>query len=218
MILYSERTLAVAGSSTGIAPAHLLDVQDINGNMYFWADRKCNYPIAIGEGSRDYSPWLLSAGPFIFNRSSATDIGSFIIQNISGNTLARDVETMLRATTLEGAVFVYRLWLPDAQDALIYIGGTLTFAGGTDDSASFRTKPFSNPAESNAPCEQYCETCQLDWGGARCGSTQSTECQYSFQSCQVLERIMVVLNHFEKNYGESGANSALTIINRNRRI
>ncbi|MDR3723260.1 MAG: hypothetical protein P4K83_02070 [Terracidiphilus sp.] len=218
MIELTPTTLAVAGARTGIAPAHLLDVQDMNGNLYYWSDRKVQFPAILAEGSPNYLPWLLAAGPFTFNRSTAMDTGTFTIQNVSGNTLARDVETMLSSTTLEGATFVYRLWQADAQQALLYITGTLTFQSGTDTTATFKTKPFSNPSESNAPSEQYCETCQLDWGGARCGATGTTECQYSFQSCQVPERIMVALNHYEKNWGETSASNPFPVINRNRRI
>jgi hypothetical protein len=218
MIVFPPSLLAVGGSREGIAPVHLLDVQDINGNNYFWSDRKGQFPSAMIAGVQTYLPWVLAAGPFSFNRSLATNLGSFKLQNISGNTMARDMETQLRASAIEGAAFVYRLWQGNAQASWITVMGSLTFDDGTDDTATFKTKPFSNPAEEDTPAEVYCETCQLNWGGPRCGSTESDECLYSFQSCQVVERIMVALNDYEKNYGETTANSPMTVINRSRRI
>lgn len=37
-----------------------------------------------------------------------TDTGSFIVQNVSGDTLARDFERIARRSAIEGALFVYR--------------------------------------------------------------------------------------------------------------
>jgi hypothetical protein len=75
-----------------------------------------------------------------------------------------------------------------------------------------------NPSQDDTPLEIYSETCQLQWGGPRYGATGSTECSYSFQSCQVVERIMVAPNHWEKNLGETTANTAMNVINRRRVI
>jgi hypothetical protein len=218
MIPYPASMLAVGGARTGIAPVNLLDVQDINGNNYFWADRSIQCLSVITAAQATYLPWLLGVPSFTFNRSMASNTGSFILQNISGNTLARDMETKLRTSALEGAFFVYRSWQADAQASWLEVHGTLTVDGVPTDTASFRAVDIFNPAQDDTPLETYCETCQLQWGGPRCGSTQATECQYSFQSCQVVERIMVALNDYEKNYGETAANSPLTVINRSRRI
>lgn len=219
MIPYSATLLAVAGARTGLPPVNLLDVQDTNGNIYHWADRK-NFlaPVLIGEGVLPYVGWLLSCGPFVYNRSLVTDFGSFVIQNVSGDTLSRDMEKTLRGTTLEGAQFAYRCWQADAQAFLLYGTGTLTFDGGSDDLARFKTKPFGDAAQEDTPLFQLCETCQLNWAGPRCGSTKPTECSYSFQSCQVPERFMGVINSFEKNYGETTSDVPLLNVNRSRRI
>jgi hypothetical protein len=218
MIPYGLPLLAVGGARTGLPPVHLLDVQDVNGNQYFWADRTINALSELTGIAESYLPWLLSAGPFASHRSMASDSGSFKVQNVSGTTLSRDLAAKLTASAIEGAMFIYRCWQADAQAAWILRMGTLTFSGGTPDTATFKTKPLSSPAQKDAPVEQYSETCQLQWGGPRCGSTQSTECNYSFQSCQVPERPMLILNHYEKNYGETVANTPLVTINRSRRF
>lgn len=218
MITFSDTMLAVGGAHTGIAPANLLDVQDINGNNYFWADRKLVAPSIISGADETYLPWLLSVPSFTFHRSLATDMGNFVVQNLSGNTLARDFETKLRASAIEGAFFVYRCWQADAESSWIVVHGTLTVEDIGDSSVTLKGVQLLNPAQDDTPLESYCETCQLTYGGKRCGATGSKECSYSYQSCQVVERIMVALNDYEKNYGESTANTATTVTNRSRRF
>lgn len=220
MIPYPPTLLGVGGAHTGLPPVNLLDVLDTNGNLYYWADRAMIAPCVIGTAGDavNYVPWLLGAGPFTFNRSMATDSGSFKVQNVSGDTLMRDLEGKIRASTIEGALFVYRLWDAAAQSPYLLTMGTLGLGTRGDDACSFKTKPLSDPAQEDTPLEEYCETCQLNWAGPRCGATGATECLYSFQSCQVVERIMVAINSFEKNWGETSANSPLTVMNRTRRI
>jgi hypothetical protein len=218
MIPFADSLLAVGGARTGIAPVNLLEVQDTNGNNYFWADRKIIAPSELTGANETFLPWLLSAPSFTFNRSAVADVGSFKLQNVSGNTLARDVEVMLRGSTLEGAQFIYRCWQAAAQAAWIEVHGTLTLDPAGVDTAIFKGTDIFASSQDDTPQETYSETCQLQWGGKRCGSTQSTECLYSFQSCQVTERPMIALNDYEKNWGETSANSPVVVINRARRF
>jgi len=177
-----------------------------------------NAVAASGTEITSYSPFLLSVSSFSFHRSLQTDVGSFILQNLSGDTLSRDFEKLARRSALEGALFVYRLWQPDAEAAWLEVHGTLTVDDIGVDTVKLKGTQLLNPAQDDTPLEIYSETCQLQWGGPRCGSTQSTECSYSFQTCQVPERIMVAMNHYEKNYGEAQAGTALNVINRRRVI
>jgi len=219
MISYPPSLLAIGGARTGIAPVNLLDVQDTNGNLYYWSDRKISAPTVIsGPASVAYLPWLVGVPEFKFYRSLITDTGSFVIQNLSGDTLSRDFEKIVRRSTLEGAMFVYRCYQADAQDSWLEVHGTLTLDPIGVDTAILKGAQLLNPSQDDTPLEIYCETCQLQWGGARCGSTQATECNYSYQSCQSLSRIMVAMNNYEKNYGEAAANTALNVINRRRTI
>lgn len=177
-------------------------------------------PSAAPNAAVEYSPWILSVPDFTFHRSLQTDIGSFLLQNLSGDTLSRDFEKLMRRSALEGAQFVYRHWAADAQAAWLEMHGTLTIpANGIGaDTVELKGVQSVNPAQEDTPLEEYCETCQLNWGLARCGSTQATECQYSFQSCQVVERIMVVLNSYEKNWGDAEAVVSTKVANRSRKV
>jgi hypothetical protein len=177
-----------------------------------------SYPGTAATGSGPYIPWLLSVPQFSFHRSLVSDTGEFILQNLSGDMLSRDFEKIVRRSTLEGAMYVYRLWHVEAEEALIEVHGTFSVNDIGPDSAKLTAGPLINAASTDCPLESYCETCQLDWGGVRCASTESTECSYSFQTCQVPRRFMGVLNHYEKNYGEATANTAQNVINRRRRI
>lgn len=217
MIALAPSLLAVGGARTGIAPANLLEVLDVNGNTYFWGSRQLAVIAVMTGVQQTFLPWLLSVPSFTFHRSLVTDSGIFKVQNLSGNTLARDFETKIRASALEGAEFVYRCWQPDAEAAWIEVHGTLTIDDTSPDEADLKGMQMLQPAQDDTPVREFCETCQNDWATAQCGSTQPTECNYSFQSCQVVERIAVVLNDYEKNWGEATANTPIKVINRDRR-
>ena len=166
-----------------------------------------------------YVAWILSVPKIVFNRSLATDTGSFVLQNLSGDTMQRDFEKIARRSALEGAMFIYRLWDPAARASWIEHHGTFTVEGIPRETVSLKGSALTNLATYDTPMRQIGETCQqVIWGGRGCGATGSTECQYSFQTCQVPERFMGSLNNYEKNYGESLANVALKVINRRRRI
>lgn len=173
---------------------------------------------ASGIPPASYLPWLMSVPQIAFHRSMQTDFGNFVLQNVSGDTLSRDFEKLMRRATLDGAMFVYRLWQADAQASWLEVHGTLTVDDVGVDTVSLKGTQLLNPAQDDTPMFQYCETCQLQWAGPRCGATGTTECQYSYPTCQVPERILVVLNDYEKNYGESLANVAIRPINRARKI
>lgn len=170
------------------------------------------------SGTTLYEPWLIGVPPITFHRSAVSDVGNFILQNLSGDTLARDMERILRSSAMEGAFFVYRSWQADVEEAWIEVHGQLTVDNVPRDSITLKALPAINPAADDTPLEEYGENCQLWYGKARCGATSGVECQYSFQTCQVVERIMVEINSFEKNYGEATSNAVSRVVNRRRRI
>lgn len=299
---YAPGMLASAGH-TGIAPAHLLDVLTVNGEIFYWSDRNkiqappvLTQPDTITRGI--YLPWLVGVPTITQYRSMQTNTGSFAIQNVSGDTLASDLETMLRSTTLEGAQFAYRMWVPGMQRPWLSWYGTLTLDATAVADGQFKAKDMFDPNATDALDEQYCETCQWLWGSDRCGVviassggttadvteaaithsaahaglvtitgtkmfpyllpvggpgdpgdpgggggdggtgggggtgspgnpgggggggtvTSAVECDYSYQSCQVRERFSGVLNHFEKNYGETLMQMTGSPIVRSRRV
>jgi hypothetical protein len=165
-----------------------------------------------------YRPWLISVPQLSFHRSLQTDTGNFVLQNLSGDTLARDMEKIFRRSTFEGAFFVYRHWQPDAEAPWLEFHGTLTVDDISPEMVQLRASQLIDASQADAPSENFSETCQLEWKSKRCGATGDTECKYSFATCQVTERFMGVLNTYEKNYGQADASVALKTLNRKRKI
>jgi hypothetical protein len=220
MIPFSDPLQQVAGAHTGIPPVHLLDVQDCNGNIYYWSNRKIAAPCVIGLSGAtvSYLPWILSVPEWKFYRSMQTDMGAITMQNISGDTLQRDFEKIVRASALEGALFVYRYWHADAELPSREIHGTLSVNDGDPEIVKLQCRQLDNPSADTAPPHTYSEICQWRWGSVQCGSTQSTPCQQSYPTCQVLERIRVIKNSYEKNFGEATANVASKVMQRIRQF
>lgn len=224
MIQYPKTLVQIGGARTGLAPANLLDLQTVEGNVYYWADRKTIAPCVIPPvGSVagqvvSYSPWVLNVGALKFFRSLQTITGSFLIQNISGDSMARDVEKILRASAIEGALAVYRMWEGAAKAARREVHGTVTASQITETELQLSLTGLLNASQGDTPAETYSETCQLVWGSLRCGATGSVECQYSFQSCQVVERFMGTMNSYEKNWGEAKLTLPTMQLNRRRKI
>lgn len=222
MIAYPPALQAVVAARTGIAPAHLLDVQDPNGNCYYWGSRAISAPAAITANgiaaTEAYLPWILSVPEWKFHRSMQTDMGTVLLQALSGDTLQRDFEKIVRKSALEGSLFVYRRWHADAEAASREVHGQLTVDDSDPETVSLSCRQLNNPSEDITPQYQLGEICQWRWSSVQCGSTQPTPCQQSFPTCQVLQRIFVVINNFEKNYGDATANIATIEMKRIRQF
>jgi len=218
MRTYSSTLQAVVGARTGIAPVDLLDVQDSNGNNYYWSSRPISAASVIDGSTQSYLAWILNVGAWTFHRSMQTDMGTIRMQNISGDTLSRDLEKIVRKSALEGALFVYRYYQADAKEAIREVHGTLSVDDSDPTTVSFTCKQLLNPSADPTPQYQYCEICQWRWSSVQCGSTQTTPCQQSYPTCQVTERIFAITNSYEKNFGEATANVATVSMNRMRRF
>jgi hypothetical protein len=227
MIEYSAKLQAVVASRTGIAPVHLLDVQDTNGNFYYWSDRRIVAPAVVDAASMAggapatsplYLPWIVSVPAWTSHRSQQTDTGTIVLQYLSGNVLQRDFDRIVRSSALEGAFFVYRYWSASAEEALRERHGTLSVADPDQTTAKLNCKAMLNPSSDPTPQYSLCEICPWRWGSAQCGSTAANECQHSFPTCQVPERILVISNNYEKNYGETIADLPARTMNRARKF
>lgn len=222
MRTYPADQAAAGGARSRVVPTSLLDVQTVDGLIYYWSDRPLTgMPAAItADGSAQnvsYVAWLMAAPTFTFNRSMQTDVGSFTLQNVSGDSIAREFEQATRRSALEGAFFIYRYWDMAGEFAWLEVHGTLTVTGVPSRIAQLGASQLFS-GQDDTPAGTYSESCQLVWGEKRCGATGPTECLYSYRTCQVTEHYVGILNNFEKNFSETIAAVPTQVINRRRTL
>ena len=204
--------------------AHLFDIQTVEGLLYYWADAALPFvPAAITASNNaaivSYQPWILTPPRFSFHRSMQTDTGSVTVQNVSGNTVARDFELRVRRSAMEGSIFCYRWFNPAAQVSDLTVLGTLTI-DSIDPAAGRATLNCAQlfSGQDDVPGDVVNEVCQLVWAERRCQAQGTQECLYNFQTCQVVEHFTGVLTMFEKNYGEALPDLPAQPVNRRRTI
>lgn len=168
-----------------LAPAVLVDIEVRDGTRYYWSDVGGSFQKKINSpGDTTYQPWLKSAGSFRRSRSLRTDAGNLVVQNISGNSIERDVWKALKATEFEGALCVVRIWnllLAAAEDEF---HGTLSEQQAPEHEASFKLLQLMNPSEYDVPLYVVSEQCPWRYKSAQCGSTGSAAtCPKDFASC-----------------------------------
>ncbi len=197
-----------------VAAVHLLDVYDLNGFSYHWASAKIvsaaalgitpvytgtapawNAHLRIGTWDDYYLPWLVGAGPFHLARSMQTDIGNFTVQNVSGNTLQRDMNQLITASAFEGAVFAYREWNLDAAMPEFEFHGQLSIASVTESIAEFAATQLLGPSEDQG-LDLLSETCRWRYASAACGDTTNNPCQQTFLTCRQPGRFGGIISVF----------------------
>ena len=231
---------ALAGAMvrhSAVAPMGLLDVLDSQGYSYHWAMMAITsaaargiIPVFIGatppwnshlridDWDDTLLPWLLTAGPFTLSRSMQSDVGNFVLQNMSGDTLQRDMNKLITASAFEGALFAYREWNLDSGIVEFEMHGRLTI-GGTEAVAEFQSDQLFNPSDYQA-VELVSETCRWRFGSTACGSTSGTPCQNTYVTCQLAnkERFSAFINNFIEIQAEGLANVSTRDVVRNRQV
>jgi hypothetical protein len=162
----------------------------------------------------DYEPWIVSTVNFNFNRSSQTDIGGLQLQNVSGDVLVRDFERIARRSVLEGSLYVLRYYSADLEWPWIEQHGTLS-VGDAGTMVPITLRQLLDGSD-DTPAQVVSENCQLVWGERRCGATGSTECLYTYTSCQVIEHFTGIQTGFEINNPAAAAVLSTQVINRKK--
>lgn len=229
--------VTIASARSGLAPIMLLDVLTLDGTSYHWASRpipsaaaiSCS-PVLTGNAppwnaqhlmltnwDDTYLPWLLSAGPFHLSRSTQTDIGNFIVQNVSGDTLFRDMSRLVTAQAFEGALFAYREWNMEAATAEFEFHGNLTIVAITELEAEFSATQIFDTSNDQA-LEIYSETCAWRYASAACGDTTNNPCLHSWPTCRIKERFHAVLNIMPNAMIPSDATISTRMVVRQRQV
>ena len=217
---YSSELIQIMSARSGPAPVLLLDVVAMDGTSYHWANKQIEetpvYPSSLpgtaptawlaglahppANYDTHYFPWLLSASGFSMARAQQAVQASISVQNISGDTLERDLAGMLMASTFEGALYCLREWNLLKREAEFEAHGRLTVVNAGERACTFGAGPLFNPNDYDGQPNAYSETCPWTFGDRRCGSTPTndtayaTPCDNTFTTCHQENRFGGELN------------------------
>jgi hypothetical protein len=223
----------IMSATSGVVPVQLLDVVALDGTSYHWASCPLTSvaPVLTGnaptwatlEGitnwDQTYLPWLLTAGPFHLARSLQADIGDFIIQNLSGNSVARDLSTIVTASTFEGALFVYREWNLEAQQVEFEFHGRLSIVAISEQQAEFAAEQLFNGSNYPAPDRLYSEICPWVEYSPQCAAPSTAPaCQQTYVTCQQICRFGGVLNSYAIDMTQTIADVSARAVVRARQV
>ncbi len=174
----------------GFCSVILFDVQTADGTNYFWSDVEGIYPAVLtGAGNQLYSPWVKSAGPFKRTRDLSTDTADLIMQNLSGNSIDRDVAGALKAHEFEGALAIVRLWSPLVADVIDVFYASMSEQNPAEDEVSFRLLQLFDTAQYDVADDIQSEFCSLRYKELACGSSGSAAtCLKRFIDCNDASR------------------------------
>jgi hypothetical protein len=156
----------------GFLPIVLVDILLRDGTTYYLSDVPGTYTVKLGAGpTAVYSPWIVSAGPFTFSRDLQTDAGDLVLQNISGNSIERDMAKALKAHEFEGALCVVRYWHALLALSVMEFHGTLGGQRDLGDTCDFRFKQLMDANRLDALVDPLSEQCPWTFKtDPRCGS------------------------------------------------
>ncbi|GEM_PF-2165655 len=182
----SAQAIAVLKARGGFAPVNLLDLYTIAGNYYYWSDLPGVFPVRLGAGpTAVYQPWVKSCGPFRMTRSLDQDGGIITLQNVSGNSIYRDLALALTSDEFEGALAVYRWWGVTVEQAFYEFDGYVSQPLGDEQQATLNLVQLFDTSIKNA-LDVWSEQCTWRYKEDRCGSVSSqVVCSKSFGDCFV---------------------------------
>jgi hypothetical protein len=141
-------------------------------------------------GPKFYSGWIKSGCNFTCTKDMSSNAGDLLLQNISGNTIDRDVAAALKNHEFEGAYAVTRLWIPLLDVAIREFHCSLTEQNPKEDEAGFRELQLFDPTQYVLAGDVQAETCTFRFKSAQCGSTgTATSCPKRLVDCQDATRL-----------------------------
>ena len=168
----------------GAAMVLLLDLSLYDGSNFYWSNYAGSYPARITAGNQNYSPWIKSAGPFRITRTLTTDAGDIVCQNLSGNTVERDVSKLLRDHEFEGALAILRFYYSEAEASLFELHGKLSEPNPKETEFKFRILDLFDTSGIACPQYYYQSSCLWRYKSAQCASAGSaTSCPKDYASC-----------------------------------
>jgi hypothetical protein len=153
---------------------HLFDIQRSDGSQYFWSDVEGVFLSFLTGAQQQYKPWVITPPTITLSRSLSTDGGNFEIQNLSGNTIEREVFKLIQAGEFEGAYTVYRPWFIPLDVEGFEFHGFLSEQTIDQDKAQFRMLQLFQP--NSTPAYDFVQTmdCHFRYRSAQCGMRHGT--------------------------------------------
>lgn len=159
----------LAKQGRSMARVHLFDVQRGDGTNYFWSTHEGQFLSRITGTVQQYKPWIKQPPTLTLTRSLQADGGDFKIQNLSGNTIDRDVAALFVAGEFEGAYVVYRPWLIPLDAAPFEFHGFITEQNVGPDEVDVRILQLFQPNELQTYDQRQTRDCHWRFNSAQCG-------------------------------------------------
>lgn len=197
-------------ASGGGAPVSLLEVLTSANAYYAWSDSNITsqgaLPVpttvmgvtTLNLQTPAFLPWLLSAGPFRRSSNTTTSSGQVVVQNLSGDTVRRDVSQIFSQQAMVGALVYFRAWLADCEFATYSFAGSVIGADIEADglAMTLQLEGIANWAKLDAPYKDIGVSCPLSFGSVECGSISPTPCDNSYGTCTSTERFQGFLSEW----------------------
>jgi hypothetical protein len=191
-------TFVPLAASGLLAPRTLVEVKTVSGKVYLWSENKGLYPSLIqGGGVYPYLNWLTGQPRFTLYGSVQTDRAVVDVQNISGNTVQRDIALAFSETEFIGAFVIARIFRADSMTALLTFTGNVVTAEVDGDKMELAVEGFANYSAIVAPAFNIDKTCGLTFGSPQCGSTSPTPCDQSYGGCLSINRFQGVVTQWD---------------------
>jgi len=191
-------------ASGGCAPVSLVEIRTLSGNTYFLSEQRGIWNSIInGTTENEYQDWLVGQQQFHETGTTATDTASLSIQNLSGNTVERDMALAYAKNEFVGAFVYYRLWRADAETAIFTFTGNVTDADIDENVMDLSVEGFGNYSAVKVPSYDIDVSCPLFFGSEACGSTSPTPCNQSYGDCSSIERFAGIVVQW--NFSNSSA-------------
>jgi hypothetical protein len=180
----TENWLAKQGGGNFV-PVVLADIRTLDGTQFFWSDLEGTYLSSITQAQQFYNGWIKGGFKFTCAKDFSTNAGDLLMQNISGNTINRDVALALQSHEFEGALCIVRLWIPLLDAVINEFHCSLSEANPKEDEASFRPLQLFDPAQYDLAADIVSTLCILRFKGVLCGSTGAASvCNKLLATCQ----------------------------------
>jgi len=152
---------------------HLLDLELHDGTRHYWSSHEIVAPRRLPNdaAAQQYKGWLAEPFPtFNFTRSLRSDYGEIRVQNVSGNTIDREVDALMRANAWRGAYAVYRRFYVPADAASFEVHGFVADRGDLGQASIWiRLVQLLNPARVRAYDYKQTRNCHFLFTSGACG-------------------------------------------------